>query len=122
MFLYSTFLFSLTGMIPASLGVLGKDLTVFIRYALSTPARDMRTEALYMLKQVGFLKMIIMNLTLITFTAGEILRAKHARQQRKGKNVMGREDFSVALKSIAKEAAKKAAKEATKELKKMKKK
>ena len=75
-----------------------------------------------MLKQVGFLKMIIMNLTLITFTAGEILRAKHARQQRKGKNVMGREDFSVALKSIAKEAAKKAAKEATKELKKMKKK
>ena len=77
---------------------------------------------MYMLKQVGFIKILIMNIALITFTTGEILRAKQARQQRKGKNTVGREDFSLALKTIAKEAAKKAAKEATKEMKKMKKK
>ena len=62
------------------------------------------------------------NVTLIPFNTGEILRAKLARQQRKGKNMMGKEDLSIALKAIAKEAAKKAAKEAMKELKKKKKK
>ena len=92
------------------------------RYAPSTPARDRRPVASYTLNQVVFLKIIKMNVTLITLITGEILRAKLAREQRKGKKRMGREDISVALKTVAKEAAKKAAKETAKELKKKKKK
>ena len=71
-----------------------------------------------MLNQVMFPKLITRSVTLITFITGEILRAQLARPQRKGKNMMGKEDLSIALTAIAKEAAK----EATKELKKKKKK
>ena len=63
-----------------------------------------------------------MNVTLITSFTGEILRAKQAREQRKGKKMIGREDLSVALKTVAKEAAKKAAKETAEKLMKKKKK
>ena len=87
-----------------------------VKYVPLNPARGRRIVASYMLNQVMFLKLTTRNVTLITFIAGEILRAKLARQQRKGKNMMGKEDLSIALKAIAKQAAK----EATKELKKSK--
>ena len=86
----------------------------------SAEARGRRPVASYMLNQVC-LQIILMSVTLIAFITGEVLRAKRARQQRIGKNMMGKEDLSIALTAIAQEAAEKAAKEATKELKKKKK-
>ena len=99
---------------------LRKQIEGTARYAPLTPARGRKTVASYMLNQVLCLQIILMNVTLIAFITGEVLRAKRARQQRKGKNMMGKEDLSIALTAIAKEAAKKAAKEATKEMKKKK--
>ena len=68
-----------------------------------------------------FLQIQKIQVILIVNFTGEILRAKAAREQRKGKNKIRKEDLSKVMTAIAREAAKKAAKEATKELKKKKK-